>query len=90
MWSDPTAHSGQRRWNTSVHRHSAIVLYTPASVHDGTWTTIAEHRQRVLDTAHATHPNRFRRPPRTPAPPKEAWINRPTITTSPTHTGEAA
>jgi putative transposase len=82
--------TGFVQYYNCVHRHSAIGLYTPASVHDGTWTTIAEHRRHVLTAAHTAHPNRFRRPPRTPTPPKEAWINRPTITTSDNHPGSAA
>ncbi len=67
-------------YNTA-HHHSGIGLYTPASVHDGTWKGIARQRQRILDDAYTTHPNRFRRRPLTPTPPKGAWINRPTITT---------
>jgi putative transposase len=76
-------------YNT-VHRHSEIGLHTPASVHDGTWRAIDEHRQHVLDTAYAAHPERFRKGrPHPPRPPEEAWINRPTINTT-THTGTAA
>jgi transposase InsO family protein len=76
------------------HRHSGIGLYTPASLHDGTWTTVRDHRQRVLNAAYQTHPQRFRSgPPQAPSPPTQAWINRPTITTTTTteiHTGDAA
>lgn len=75
-------------YNT-MHRHSEIGLHTPASVHDGTWVTIRQHRQQVLDTAHAEHPERFRRRPIAPRPPTDAWINRPTITTT-SHTTQTA
>ena len=76
-------------YNT-IHRHSEIGLHTPASVHDGTWATIRHTRQAVLDTAHAAHPERFRRRPLAPTIPKEAWINRPTISTTENHTAQAA
>ena len=78
------------RYYNHEHRHSGIALHTPASVHDGTWHTIREHRQRTLDRAYQAHPERFRRHrPAAPTPPKEAWINRPTITTE-THTAKTA
>lgn len=68
-------------YNT-IHRHSGIGLYTPASVHDGTWKQIAAARQRVLDQAYQKHPERFTAGrPAAPRPAKEAWINRPTIST---------
>lgn len=64
-------------YNTE-HRHSGIGLYTPASVHDGTWKQVRAARQTVLDTAYATHPDRFRRGhPTAPELPIKAWINRP-------------
>lgn len=72
------------------HRHSGIGLHTPATVHDGTWKTIRTRRQVVLDHAYHAHPERFRKHhPTAPKPPKEAWINRPTITTE-THTAKTA
>ncbi len=64
------------------HHHSGIGLYTPAVVHDGTWTTLRTARQSVLDAAYAEHPDRFRRGrPKAPTVPEKAWINKPTITT---------
>lgn len=60
------------------HRHSGIGLHTPASVHYGTAHGIRFLRQQTLDTAYATHPERFGH--RRPAPPKlpaVAWINQP-------------
>lgn len=78
------------RYYNHEHRHSEIGLHTPASIHDGTWTRIRQHRQTVLDRAYHAHPQRFRRQrPTAPTPPKEAWINRPTISTE-THTAKTA
>lgn len=71
-------------YNTE-HRHSGIGLYTPGSVHDGTWQHVRDARQQVLDAAYAAHPQRFRAgPPRAPELPVQAWINQPpsTIETS--------
>lgn len=63
------------------HRHSGIGLHTPASVHDGTWHTIRQNRQDVLDAAYTAHPERFPRGrPHAPALPTRAWINRPPAT----------
>jgi len=60
------------------HRHSGIGYHTPASVHFGTAHRIRAGRARVLDAAHAAHPERFvnkrPEPPRLPGP---AWINQP-------------
>jgi putative transposase len=59
------------------HYHSGIGLLTPASVHNGTAGEIIEARQRVLDDAFDTHPERFRRGRPTAAAPEPAWINKP-------------
>jgi len=59
------------------HRHSGIGLHTPASVHDGTATTIRAERARVLHAAYAANPTRFRRAPTPPQLPEAAWINEP-------------
>lgn len=72
-------------YNTE-HRHSGIALYTPGSVHDGTWESIREDRQIVLNAAFAAHPERFKQGrPQAPKLPRRAWINRPpsTIETQP-------
>jgi putative transposase len=63
-------------YNT-VHRHSGIGLHTPASVHDGTATTIQARRANVLADAYTANPHRFRRRPTPPRLPKAAWINQP-------------
>jgi len=64
-------------YNTE-HRHSGIGLYTPGSVHDGTWKDVRDARQLVLNTAHSEHPERFRRGlPQAPELPIRTWINQP-------------
>ena len=64
-------------YNTE-HRHSGIGLYTPGSVHDGTWKYVRDARQIVLDAAYAVHPERFHQgPPRAPELPSRVWINQP-------------
>jgi putative transposase len=60
-----------------VHRHSGIALHTPADVHFGLAEAVREKRQRVLDTAYANRPDRFRSPPEAPRVPEVAWINQP-------------
>jgi putative transposase len=60
-----------------VHRHSGIALHTPADVHFGLAEAVREKRQRVLDSAYARRPDRFRTPPAAPRVPDAAWINRP-------------
>jgi putative transposase len=72
-------------YNTE-HRHSGIGLYTPSSVHDGTWKNIRTRRQTVLDTAWTAHPERFHHGrPQAPDLPSKVWINQPpaTIETAP-------
>ena len=60
------------------HRHAALGLHTPASVHFGTACQIRAHRAEALDAASATNPQRFARPPVPPKLPTAAWINPPT------------
>jgi putative transposase len=60
------------------HRHSGIGLYTPRSVHDGSWEVVRRNRQRVLDAAYLAHPERFPRGrPVAPTLPHRVWINQP-------------
>lgn len=66
-------------WYNHVHYHSGIGYLRPADLHDGNHTAIIEHRQNVLDTAAAAHPERFTTRPTPPPAPTKAWINRPTI-----------
>jgi putative transposase len=63
------------------HRHSAIALHTPASMHYGTATGIQAARSKTLDAAYTANPRRFcNRRPTPPKLPTIAWINKPTIT----------
>src|SRR5437870_9505407 len=65
-------------WYNQDHRHSGIGMMTPAMVHYGLAAAVRENRQKALDVAYATHPERFvRRPPTPPNLPKEVWINKP-------------
>jgi putative transposase len=60
------------------HRHRALGLHTPASVHFGTAPEIRAARAVVLDAAYAANPQRFSQPPVPPRLPVAAWINEPT------------
>jgi putative transposase len=69
------------RWYNDEHKHSSLALLTPADVHYGRAGAVVAARQRVLDAAHAAHPERYvKGRPTHPAPPTEAWINRPLAT----------
>ncbi|GAB3284244.1 IS3 family transposase [Kineosporia babensis] len=68
------------RYYNNEHRHSGIGLYTPASVHDGTWKDARDHRQKILNQAYDQHPERFRRRPTAPGLPAKTWINKPPST----------
>ena len=65
-------------YSNHEHRHGALGLHTPASVHFGTATEIRASRIVVLDAAYAANPNRFAKPPVPPRLPTAAWINEPT------------
>ena len=66
-------------WYNGHHRHSGIAFLTPADVHFGRAPQVVAARQRVLDEAYATYPERFsRRAPRAKAPAADVWINQPT------------
>lgn len=68
------------------HRHSAIGLMTPATVHYGHADATHAQRARVLQAAYAANPERFvRRPPTPPALPTAAWINKPAATEEAAH-----
>jgi putative transposase len=73
-------------WYNEQHRHSGIGLMTPSTVHHGLAEQTHTSRTAVLDAAYAATPQRFvRRPPRPPALPTGAWINKPTDTEETTH-----
>jgi putative transposase len=60
-----------------VHRHRALGLHTPASVHYGTASEIRAQRAVTLLAAYAANPGRFAGPPTPPKLPTVAWINEP-------------
>ncbi len=65
-------------WYNEQHRHCGIGLMTPAAVHHGQAEQLHADRARVLQAAYAATPERFvRHPPRPPALPTAAWINKP-------------
>ena len=65
-------------WYNDEHYHIGLSLLHPADVHHGRAPDIVAARQRVLDAAHAAHPERFvRGRPTQKAPPPAAWINPP-------------
>ncbi len=65
-------------WYNTEHRHSGLAYLTPEVVHYGRAQDFLERRQRVLDHAHATNPDRFvRAAPSVPQLPAAVWINPP-------------
>lgn len=64
-------------WYNHQHKHSGIALFSPAQVHDGTWTHTWETRDTALQRYFQAHPERFHTPPRTPTPADTVGINLP-------------
>ena len=65
-------------WYNNEHRHTGLVLQTPADVHYGLAEAIRDNRAGMLDAAYTAHPERFvRKPPEPPKIPETSWINRP-------------
>ncbi len=65
-------------WYCNQHRHSGIAMLTPADVHYGRADDVLAARQRVLNAAYASHPERFvKGPPTVPSLPAAVWINPP-------------
>jgi putative transposase len=67
-------------WYNDDHYHVGLALLHPVDVHYGRVANIVAARQRVLDDAHARHPERFvRGRPMQKSPPVAAWINPPPL-----------
>ena len=63
-------------WYAHRHRHSGLALFTPADVFFGRIPALAANRQRALDAAYQTHPERFvRGRPTVRLPPSKVAIN---------------
>ncbi|HEY5223980.1 MAG TPA: DDE-type integrase/transposase/recombinase [Microbacteriaceae bacterium] len=62
-------------WYNQNHKHSGIALFSPDEVHDGSWRTLWQQRDHAHQAYYAGHPERFRRPPRTPTPAHTVGIN---------------
>ena len=70
-------------WYNDQHRHWAIGLLTPQTVHYGHAEDALRARQEVLTTAYQAHPERFvGGAPTPPQLPEHVWINRPNCTTT--------
>lgn len=66
------------QWYNHDHRHSALGLMTPATVHFGQAPAVRDKRQQVLQQAYSDHPQRFVRGiPSPPELPAAVWINPP-------------
>jgi putative transposase len=66
------------QWYNHEHRHSGLGFLTPAVVHVGHAATVRAHRQQVLATAFAAHPDRFvKGRPHAADLPTAVWINPP-------------
>ena len=64
-------------WYNQHHKHSGIALFSPNQVHDGTWRTLWQQRDRAQQAYYDAHPERFRHRPRTPMPADFVGINLP-------------
>jgi len=63
-------------WHNDAHHHSNLALFTPADVFFDRVEQVRIVRQKALDAAHSTHPERFPHgAPRVLLPPREVSIN---------------
>jgi putative transposase len=66
-------------WYNRDHHHAGIGLMTPDQVHYGQVEAVYAERQKILDTAFQTNPQRFvKASPKPPRKPTAVWINPPT------------
>jgi putative transposase len=65
-------------WYNNHHYHTALKLMTPVSVHYGFEPQVRAQRQRVLEQAYRTHPERFvQGAPALQPLPETVWLNPP-------------
>jgi len=65
-------------WYNTEHYHTGVALLTPETVHFGRAEEILRRRNRILQQAYASHPERFVRGlPSAPRLPEAVWINPP-------------
>jgi len=65
-------------WYNDEHYHSGIGYVTPASLHYGEASFVVASRGQILQSAYATHPERFVNGiPQPPQLPSAVWINPP-------------
>lgn len=62
-------------WYNTAHKHSGIALFSPAQVHDGSWTALWDVRNDALQNYYRQNPGRFRSRPVTPSPAAYVGIN---------------
>ena len=63
-------------WYNTEHHHSGLGWLTPQVVHGGQSTAVLAARQKVLNQAFRTTPERFvRKPPQSPRLLDKVWIN---------------
>lgn len=62
-------------WYNQSHCHSALALFRPIQVHNGTWEEAWEKREATLTAYWEKHPQRYRDKPTTPKPPGKVGIN---------------
>ena len=66
-------------WYNQGHHHAGIGLMTPNQVHCGQADEVYAARQKTLDGAFQSNPERFvKKPSEPPLKPTAAWINPPT------------
>jgi len=76
------------RWYNEEHRHSGIAMLTPSMMHSGIGQAVLDARSAVLLKAYAATPHRFvRGQPVRQLVPEAAWINPPTLPTTPSGGG---
>lgn len=64
-------------WYNQNHKHSGIALFCPNDVHHGTWRQLWTQRTQTQRAYYQQHPERFHKPPTTPAPADLVGINLP-------------